>query len=196
MLKYASRDFDSLLDSGVPAYGHGQVLDYPDLPFLRWSYEYDYSSEFREGYRSTGIIENSDRYRRAFSKVKEYLSDYLHKHPEYRDNELSFRDFGVLLNTLTSQDTDKGRIKRWRETMAKAGLFQGGESALSYDKDLWLKEAFKNYQKEEFNKRNVFRAHLADNFSPSNWYQYYLAVMWYKERYFAICEEQGLAIPR
>jgi len=43
----------------------------------------------REGYRSTGIIENSDRYRRAFSRVKEYLSDYLNRHPEYRDKELS-----------------------------------------------------------------------------------------------------------
>jgi hypothetical protein len=66
----------------VPAYGHGQVIDYPDLPFLRWPYEYDYSSEFREGYRSTGIIENTERYRRAFSKVKEYLLDYLNRHPE------------------------------------------------------------------------------------------------------------------
>ena len=46
MLKYLSKDrFDRLLDSGVPAYGHGQAMNYPDLPFLRWSYEYDYSSE-------------------------------------------------------------------------------------------------------------------------------------------------------
>jgi len=185
-----------LLDSGVPAYGHGQAMDYPDLPYLRWSYEYDYSSEFREGYRSTGIIENGERYRRAFSKVKEYLSDYLSRHPEYRDNELSFKDFRILFDTLTSQDTDKGRIKRWRETMVKAGLFQKGDSALSYDKDLWLKEAFKNYEKEEFSKRKVVGALLADNFATSNWYKYYLAVMWYKERFFAICKEQGVAIPR
>ncbi len=152
MFKYVSKDrFDSLLDSGVPAYGHGQVMVYPDLPFLRWSYEYDYSSEFREGYRSTGIIENRERYRRAFSRVKEYLSDYLNRHPEYRDNVLSFNDFTVLFDTLTSQGTDKGRIKRWIETIVKAGLFQDSDSALSYDKDLWLKEAFRNYEKEEFN---------------------------------------------
>ncbi len=37
---------------------------------------------------------------------------------------------------------------------------------------------------------------LADNFAASNWYQYYLAVKWYKERFFTICKEQGLAIPR
>ncbi len=89
---FISKDrFDRLLDSGVPAYGHGQVMVYPDLPFLRWSYEYDYSDEFSDGYRSTGIIENSERYRRAFSRIKEYLSDYLKRHPEYRDKELSFR---------------------------------------------------------------------------------------------------------
>ena len=79
--------------------------------------------------------------------------------------------------------------------MVKAGLFQDGDSALSYDKDLWLKEAFRNYEKEEFNKRKVVGAILADSFATSNWYQYYLAVMWYKERFFAICKEQGVAIP-
>ena len=137
IFKYASKDrFDRLLDSGVPAYGHGQVMVYPDLPFLRWSYEYDYSDEFREGYRSTGIIENRERYRRAFSKVKEYFIDYLNRHPEYRDNDLAFKDFSILFDTLTSRDTDKGRIGRWRETMVKAGLFQDGDSALSYDKAL------------------------------------------------------------
>ncbi len=180
----------------MPAYGHGQAVEYPDLPFLRWPYEYDYSSEFREGYRSTGIIENSQRYRRAFSKFKEYLSDYLNRHPEHRDNELSFKNFTLLFDTLTSQDTDKGRIKRWIETMVEAGLFQEGDSALSYDKDLWLKQAFTNYDKEELNRRKVVGALLADSFATSNWYQYYLTVMWYKERFFAICKEQGLAIPR
>jgi len=159
-------------------------------------FEYDYSDEFSEGYRSTGIIENSGRYRRAFSRVKEYLIDYLNRHPEYRDKELSFKNFTVLFDTLTSQDTDKGRTKRWIETMVEAGLFQEGDSALSYDKDLWLKEAFRNYQKEEFNKRKVVGALLADNFTTSNWHQYYLAVMWYKERFFAICKEKRLSIPR
>ncbi len=105
------------------------------------------------------------------------------------------RILGYYLITLTSQDTDKGRIKRWIETMVKAGLFQKGDSTLSYDRDLWLKEAFKNYEKEEFNKRKVVGALLADNFATSNWYQYYLAVRWYKERFFAICKEQGVAIP-
>ena len=69
--------------------------------------------------------------------------------------------------------------------MVKAGLFQKGDSALSYDKDLWLKASFKNYEKEEFKKRKVVGALLADNFAASNLYQYYLAVMWYKERLFS-----------
>jgi len=79
--------------------------------------------------------------------------------------------------------------------MVKAGLFQEGDPALPYYKDLWLKEAFKNYQKEQFDKRKVVGALLADNFATSNWYKYYLTVMWYKERFFAICKEQGVAIP-
>ena len=143
-----------------------------------------------------GIIENRERYRRAFSKVKEYLLDCLNRHPEYRDKELSFKDFTVLFDTLTSQATDKGRIKRWVEALLNAGLFQEGDSALSYDKDLWLKEAFTSYEKEGFSKRKVVGALLADSFATSNWYNYYLTVMWYKEIFFAVCKEQGLAIPR
>jgi len=86
-------------------------------------------------------------------------------------------------------------LENLKKNMVKAGLFQDGDSALSYDKDLWLKGAFRNYQKEEFNKRKVVGAILADNFATSNWYQYYLAVKWYKERFLAICKEHGLAIP-
>jgi len=82
------------------------------------------------------------------------------------------RDFTALFATLTSQDTDKGRIKRWIETMVKAGLFEQGDSALSYDKDLWLEEAFTNYEKEQFNKRKAVGALLADDFATSNWYLY------------------------
>ncbi len=130
------------------------------------------------------------------SKLKEYLSDYLNRHPAYRDNELSFKGFSILFDTLTIRDTDKGRIRRWIETIVKAGLFQEGDSTLSYDKGLWLKEAFTNYDKEEFDKRRVVGALFADDFATSNWYQYYLTVIWYKQRFFAICKEQGLAIPR
>ncbi len=101
-----------------------------------------------------------------------------------------------LFDTLISQYTDKGRIKRWVVTMVKGGLFEEGHSALSYERVLLVKKAFKNYDKEEFNKRKVLGALLADSFATSNWYQYYLAVMWYKERFFAVCKEQGLAIPR
>ncbi len=83
-----------------------------------------------------GIIENTERYGRAFSKLKEYLLDYLNRHLEYRDNELSFKGFSILFDTLTIRDTDKGRIRRWIETMVEAGLFQDGDPALTYDKDL------------------------------------------------------------
>ncbi len=149
----------------------------------------------REGYRSTGIIAAID-IGGHFQSLRNTFQITSTGTPEYRDKELSFKDFSMLFDTLTIQDTDKGRIRRWIETMVKAGFFKEGDSALSYDRDLWLKEAFKNYEKEEFNKRKVVGAILADDFSASNWYQYYLGVMWYKERFFAICKEQGLSIPR
>jgi len=105
------------------------------------------------------------------------------------------RILGYYLTPLQARIPIKGGLKKWIETMVKAGLFEEGDLALPYDKDLWLKQAFTNYDKEEFNKRKVVGAILADNFATSSWYHYYLAVMWYKERFFAVCKEKGLAIP-
>lgn len=52
-----SKVFDRWLDRLMPAYGHGQALDYSDIPYLKWSYEYDYSDEFSNEFKSTGIID-------------------------------------------------------------------------------------------------------------------------------------------
>jgi hypothetical protein len=195
--KLLTRDkFDKLFDSAMPAYGHGQAMEYPDLPYLTWSYEYDYSDQFSTLYKSSKPINNKERYKRAFQKIKKYLEDYLEKHPEYRDESINFQDFNILFDALLEDLTTKEREKNWQKILISQGFFEKIDSELTYDEHEWLKEAFENFEEEKFSRRKVEGVILAPAFSDSNWYKYYRAVKWYKERFFYYCSQAGLEIPR
>jgi len=186
--------FDNLLDSGMPAYGHGQAMENPDLPYLKWSYKYDYSDQFSESIK-TSQNDNPARFRNAFQMVKKHLEDYLEKHPEFKDGNLNFQKFEKLYNTLLKSGSDKKRIKNWQRAFIELGLFNESDIAFQYDENLWLKKAFSNFHKKKFNEREVENAVLSDNFGKSNWYKFYQAVKWYKMKFFTFCEEKGLKIP-
>ena len=187
--------FDRLLDLFIPVYGHGQATVFPDLPYLIWSYKYDYSDQFSTLYKSSGKIENKKRFVRAFQKIRKNLDDYLKKHPQYRDENLSFKKFDILFDTLVAKGTDKARVKKWQETLVSQGLLIEADSELVYDENRWLKEAFKNFEEKKFGQRKVENVELTPGFSDSNWYKYYLAVKWYKKRFFHFCSQYQLDIP-
>ena len=194
--KFFKNKFDRRFDSLMPAYGHGQAFDYPDLPYLTWSYEYDYSDKFSEIYKSSGELKNTERYRRGFEEIKTYLEKYLAAHPQYKDDDVTFQNFGILFDTLLAEKRDKSREKNWRKVLVDTGLFQESDPEICYDKNRWLKAAFSNYEEKRFDDRKVEKVQLTDNFSDSNWYKYYLAVKWYKEQFFKYCSILGLEIPR
>ena len=188
--------FDRRFDALMPAYGHGQAFDYPDIPHLNWLYEYDYSDQFSESYKYSGDLDNRERYRRAFTKIKEHLEDYVAKHPQYHDESVSFENFKILFDTLLAKKTDKRREKNWRKVPVKNGLFKKDDPQLHYDKNGWLKTAFSNFEKKEFDERKVEGAELSSHFPDTNWYKYYLAVKWYKEKFYKYCSKYKLNIPR
>ena len=188
--------FDKNFDSLMPAYGHGQAIEYPDLPYLIWSYKYDYSDEFSDSYKFSGELDNRERYHRAFTKIKEHMDTYLKNYPHYKDEDITFDDFEELFKTLLAKKTDKGRIKNWRKVMIRNNLFSENDAALDYEKTAWLQEAFSNFDKKRFEKRKVEGVKLTTTFVNSSWYKYYLAVKWYKEQFFKQCASINLAISR
>ncbi|NQT65934.1 MAG: hypothetical protein HQ554_07115 [FCB group bacterium] len=194
MLLFGNKKFDKYLDSAMPAYGHGQAMENPDLPYLEWSYEYDYTDEFSEELKPTNI-DNKKRFKRAFENIKQHLEEYLTKHPEYKDDNVNFTDFGLLHKILIKQGSDKKRIKNWKKLLLETKLFLKSDVAYKYDENLWLKQAFSNFDKKKFNERKVTNAVLTNNFNESNWYKFYKAVKWYKTMFFKYCKEEGLDIP-
>lgn len=187
--------FEKYFDSIMPAYGHSQAMDFPDLPYLVWSYEYDYSDEFNGAYKVVEI-DNKERYKRAFTSVRKHLENYLRKHNQYLDSNQSFQNFDILMDTLVSEGKDKKREKNWRRLLVEQGLFTKDDlDLIIYKDDKWLKEAFSNFDRKIFNNRKVEGVRLADNFLNSNWYRFYLSVKWYKKKFFKYCTKYQLNIP-
>lgn len=183
-----------LFDRFIPVYGHGQASTYPDFPCKNWSYESDY--EFSGGSSKHIPIINEDRYRTAFNRIKEHLEEYISKKKIYLKNHRKFENYQVLINTLLSEGTNKQREKKWKAVLVKENLLSSEElKRYTYRYDEWLSAAFENYNSRVFNARKVEKVRLAEDFLNSNWYHFYLSVIWYKKKFFKVCAEHNLIIP-
>ncbi len=193
--QFTQGKYEKYFDSVMPAYGHAQALDFPDIPHLAWSYEYDYSDEFNGTYKVVEI-DNKDRFNRAFLNIRKYLENYLITHQQYLDSKLRFNNFEILMDTLVAEGKDNKREKNWKRLLIEQGLFNKDDlDLIIYEDDKWLKEAFTNYNRKTFDNRKVVGVRLADNFLHSNWYRFYLSVKWYKKKFFEYCTKYQLNIP-
>ena len=189
--------FDKFFDSAMPSYGHGQAIDYPDLAYLKWTYKYDSSELFSGDYKPSKDIDNKVRFSRAFKKIKCYFEVFLEKHPQFRDESFNFRSFDVLFETLTSVATDNKKLEDWVKVIIKKKLFGKNEiNEFKYDESKWLRQSFSNFEKKKFNSRTVEDVKLASGFADSNWYKFYLGVNWFKNRFFHLCNKNGIKIPQ
>lgn len=191
---FGKSSLDKLFDKAVPGYGHAQAFTFPDEPYLVWSYVYDSSEDMTMKYETSGVINNPDRYKRAFEKITEYLDSYLAAHPEYRDASVSGISMTPLYDTLVASCPSDKRIKLWRALMVKMKLFREGDRALEYDGGEWLRKAFSDYDKNRFDAREVYKAVLSPDFEKSEWYQYYRAVRKYKKEFIERCGKCGCVI--
>lgn len=196
IFKYLSQEkYDKYFDRILPAYGHCQAIDFPDIPYLVWSYEYDDSNEFNGLYKGVEI-DNKKRYRRAFNNIRKHLENYLIKHHRYLDRTQRFENFDILFDSLVFEGNDQAREKNWIKILVDQGLFNKDDQKLIiYEEKKWLKEAFSNFDPKVFNHRKVEGAQLADNFANSNWYRFFLSVKWYKKKFFEYCSKYQLSIP-
>lgn len=194
--EFSREQYDKLLDGIMPAYGHGQALDFPDVPYLSWSYEYDESDEFNGSYAKVEI-DNEERFKRAFNRIRKHLEYYLIKHKQYFDSNLNYNNFDSLMDTLLVEDFNNNkREDYWIRLLIDQGLFNKGDlDLIIYDNNKWLKEAFSNFDRKKFDHRIVEGVQLADNFMSSNWYYFYLSVKWYKIKFFEYCTKYQLSIP-
>lgn len=192
--QFRPKEYEKLFDGLIPAYGHGQATDFPDIPYLKWSYAYDKSEKFNGSYQVT-MIDNRERYLRALYSIKSYLENYLIKHPQYLDPTIEFKDFELFTNVLLMTASDRKREVNWVSFILKQGFYHFDDlEFIIYSDKTWLQEAFSNYNLK-YNNRIVEEVQLADDFITSNWYHFYLAVKWYKKMFFQYCNKYQLFFP-
>lgn len=190
-----NKKFDRGINKVLPTYGHAQSWDYPDIPFIEWKYEYDYSDEYSE-HKGVEQANNPERFKRAFENIQQKLQLFLDKLPEHRDKNFQQINFDVLFEALLKGGYKWWRIRNWKNVMKENGLFDNSDNhILEYDVELWNRQAFTNYDKKKFNKRKVDPANIDGNFGNTNLYQYYRGVKWYKQRFHYYCKQNGLDIP-
>jgi len=188
-------NYEKFFHDIVPAYGHAQAMTFPDIPYLVWAYEYDYSDEFNGSYKILKI-NNKARFKRAFNSMRKFLENYLTNHYQYFDSDLRFDNFDLLLDTVISEGTTKTREAKWKSFLIEHELYAKIElNLIVYEPDQWLREAFSNFDPKAFVNWEVESVQLRDNFINSNWYHFYLASKWYKKKFFQYCSNYQLNIP-
>lgn len=189
--------FDTVVDYIVPAYGHAQALHYPDEPYLKWHYYYDNKDIIYQNHFTGQVIDNKERYRKAFDSVELLLDQFISNNPIYKDKFIpkNMSLFSELYDTLFLGGTSKTRIELWKDTIKRLKLLDEEDiDILNYRKDAWFDEAFSNYKENprKFRGRIVENAILRETFPESRWYQFCQAVRWYKERFHSYADQEGL----
>lgn len=124
------------------------------------------------------------------------LQEYLQKHPEFIDEQFQFDRFESLFELLKSDEKDNKRVQIWEKGLVGLGLFERTDPQMHYSEELWLRKAFKNYSRSLFSHRKVVGAIPCDHFADCEWYRFYRASKWYKDKFFSYCSLEGLDIPR
>jgi len=195
---FANKLFDQVKyvtkDKYLPAYGHGQVFSYPDMPYLDWKYCFDSSNDFSEEYKTTRIS-NTERFTEAFKEIKKHLKTFLEKNPEYKDDSAAEVNENKFFSNLVLKEKTDDRIQNWKEFMINEELFEENDEFFYYDEHRWLEEAFQYFIPEDFNDRIVKEIYLEEDFLDSNWYKYYQGTQWYKKLFFESALDNDLVIP-
>lgn len=191
------KDFDDFM----PAYGHGQANHNPDIPYLKWSYDYTHD-RCNEDNREKQIVNNVERFERAFIAIKQYLEMYLRKNLKYADVNFEQTkqadDLVSFFNILKARETTKNKIKSWQKYLVDNKYYDeaADKEVLTYDETLWIKELIVNYdEKSKLHKtRTVKDVKLVEGYEETSWLKFTTASLTYKVRLKELCKENGLTI--
>jgi hypothetical protein len=181
----------------IPAYGHAQVYNYPDIPYLEWSYSV---AQDRCSTRSKEIykIDNKIRYKNAFLSIKNFLEEFLEKNPDYIDNSVKVDNLKEFFEILIYRVNKKNSIKKWQKYMIKYRLYEKKDRALVYNEADWLYDVFEDFSEgtKIHYQRRVNSVNLKRDFKNSSWYRFVRSVQWYKVEFINICKKNQLYLHR
>ncbi len=126
------------------ALGHGGVSIYPDQPYLKWSFEYEYPDTVTD---KKSVRNNQKTYLEGSKYLHQMFRKFVLANPKYRDDN-SFKEFKEIRTYLKEIFAFKvpktDRIEVWKEYARKGKLYNKKENIPVYDASIWEK------QKESF----------------------------------------------
>lgn len=116
------------------ALGHGAAVTYPDRPFLRWQFDYEYPPK-----RSSGLRDNPVTFLEACEKLHGMFDRLGEQYPDTRQDKgrafVHIRD--TVARILRTQAPRKVREKAWKDAAKSGRLFVKAEAILPYQGDPW-----------------------------------------------------------
>ncbi|MEK2690661.1 DUF6765 family protein [Bdellovibrio sp. GT3] len=176
------RMYDWVLSFFVGEYnpiGHGTVLSYPDLPYLRWSYQ-DWQGR-------TIQRDNPSDYMQAIHHVLAFYQEVRKTHglPVVKIFDEDLKKLKELIQTIDNEEGEE-RLQKWREHI-QCGTFQFGTDTWNYSvegKDGWLSEAFEDIETNDdfdFNSDlELLNVPYKEEFLKSNWKLMHDALLFYR----------------
>ena len=116
----------------VGGLGHGAVMTFPDRPYLKWSFEYEYPEKVRV------TRDNPKTFNEGCKALHKMFRTFLEHYPEFSDN--SGNDYDVISDlvndVICTQAKCEGRIDAWQNAAKSGGLFNlSNEKIEVYDAD-------------------------------------------------------------
>jgi len=149
--------------------GHGAVVSFPDIPFLKWNFMFE---DGRPGYK-TGDEDNSLRFLQGCGELFNYFRKYAALNPEVIDKTAArnIKNFSAIkkdvLAILSSPGDKEDRIQKWQEYYSKNRLINvKGKVIPEYDIKKWtgnLKEICSTNRRDAVN-RNLYHFYQGAEF--------------------------------
>ena len=146
------------------ALGHGSVATFPDRPYLKWSFDFEYPEKRRID------RDNPETFLEGCKALHSLFRDFLEKCPQYSDG--SGKEFSSIEdrvnNIINNQDKCEGRIGSWQNAATGGDLFlQGAEQIAIYDDADWLSQREKLEElsdSRDVNQYSVYKFYQAASY--------------------------------
>ena len=117
------------------ALGHGAVFTYPDRPYLKWKFNYEYP----DSGRSSGLRDNPATFLEACEKLHGMFCRFAEKNPNVRQDQgrLFSRIKNSVQSILATQASREGREDAWKQAAEAGKLFLKAEKILPYQGEKW-----------------------------------------------------------
>lgn len=155
-----------LAETGSGALGHGAVATYPDRPYLRWSFDYEYPKKNRaDRDNPKDFIDGCQALHKMFTQFGAGNTVY-----SMGDGVEFSAIKKPIIQIIKFQGKKEDRIAKWRSAAQTGKLANLKFSIPKYDNEKWLQEGV------NLNKRKNSKAAL-----KSNLYRFYQAASLHRQ---------------